>query len=86
MNDFLASADTAHWHALAKAGGTRSGASFPLLRKGTEAVGVLLFMARDEHVFSEDLVELLAKLAENISFALDNFDRADEKAKADEIF
>jgi diguanylate cyclase (GGDEF)-like protein len=84
MNDFLASADTAHWHSLAKAGGTRSGASFPLLRKGTESVGVLLFMARDDHVFSEDLVELLAKLAENISFALDNFDRADEKAKADE--
>jgi diguanylate cyclase (GGDEF)-like protein len=29
-------------------------------------------------------VELLARLAENISFALDNFDRADEKTKADE--
>ena len=83
-NDFLATAETAHWHALAMAAGTRSGASFPLLRKGTEPVGVLLFTANEKHVFSEDLVELLAKLAENISFALDNFDRADEKAKADE--
>jgi diguanylate cyclase (GGDEF)-like protein len=83
-NDFLADAEVAHWHTLAKAGGTRSGASFPLLRKGTESIGVLLFTASEKHVFSEDLVELLAKLAENVSFALDNFDRADEKAKADE--
>jgi diguanylate cyclase (GGDEF)-like protein len=83
-NDFLAHPETAYWHALAEAAGTRSGASFPLLRRGTESVGVLLFTANEKHVFSEDLVELLAKLAENISFALDNFDRADEKAKADE--
>jgi len=44
----------------------------------------LLFTANEKNVFSEDLVQLLAKLAENISFALDNFDRADEKTKADE--
>jgi diguanylate cyclase (GGDEF)-like protein len=55
-----------------------------LLGKGTQLVGVLLFTASEKHVFSADLVELLAKLAENISFALDNFDRADEKATADE--
>ena len=83
-NDFMAYAGVAHWHAVAEAGGTRSGACFPLLRKGTESVGVLLFTANEKNVFSEDLVQLLAKLAENISFALDNFDRADEKAKADE--
>ena len=33
---------------------------------------------------SDDLVELLARLAENVSFALDNFDRAEEKARAEE--
>jgi transcriptional regulator with GAF, ATPase, and Fis domain len=69
---------------LACEGGTRSGAGFPLLNKGSEAVGVLLFLASEEDVFTADLVELLAKLAENVSFALDNFDRADEKTKADE--
>ena len=83
VNDFLASDKTAHWHALAKAGGTRSGAGFPLLTKGNESVGVLLFLAGERDVFTGDLVELLAKLAENISFALDNFDRADEKTRAD---
>jgi diguanylate cyclase (GGDEF)-like protein len=83
MNDFLTNERTAHWHTLARAGGTRSGAGFPLLKKNGEAAGVLLFLANEEDVFTADLVELLAKLAENISFALDNFDRADEKTRAD---
>jgi diguanylate cyclase (GGDEF)-like protein len=84
MNDFQTNERTAHWHKLAKGGGTRSGAAFPLLKKDGAPVGVLLFLAGEEDVFTDDLVELLAKLAENISFALDNFDRADEKTKADE--
>ncbi|MDO9298395.1 GAF domain-containing protein [Bradyrhizobium sp.] len=84
MNDFLTNERTAHWHALAKGGGTRSGAGFPLLKKDGVAAGVLLFLAGEEDVFTDDLVELLARLAENISFAIDNFDRADEKTRADE--
>jgi diguanylate cyclase (GGDEF)-like protein len=84
MNDFLTNERTAHWHTLAKGGGTRSGAGFPLLKKGGVAAGVLLFLAGEEDVFTDDLVELLARLAENISFAIDNFDRADEKTRADE--
>jgi diguanylate cyclase (GGDEF)-like protein len=84
MNDFLTNERTAHWHTLAREGGTRSGAAFPLLNKNGDSVGVLLFLAAEEDVFADDLVELLAKLAENISFALDNFDRADEKTMADE--
>ena len=84
MNDFLTNERTAHWHTLAEQGGTRSGASFPLFSKRGDCVGVLLFLAGEEEVFTDELVELLARLAENISFALDNFDRADEKTKADE--
>ena len=74
MNDFLTNERTAHWHTLARQGGTRSGASFPLFSKGGDCVGVLLFLAGEEEVFTDELVELLARLAENISFALDNFD------------
>lgn len=84
MNDFLGDERAAHWHQLARQDGTRSGASFPLLKNGGEAVGVLLFLSLDEGAFTGDLVELLARLAENVSFALDNFDRADEKAKTEE--
>ena len=84
MNDFMADERTLHWRSLAKEDGTRSGACFPLLKNGSEAIGVLLFLSMDEGAFTGDLVELLARLAENVSFALDNFDRAEEKAKADE--
>src|SRR6202035_4553441 len=69
---------------MARADGTRSGAAFPLLRNGDKAVGVLLFLSPDEGAFTGDLVELLARLAENVSFALENFDRADEKARTEE--
>ena len=45
---------------------------------------MLLFISRDRDAFTPDLVELLARLAENVSFALDNFDRAEEKARTEE--
>ena len=80
INDFLADPRTAPWHDLAKKDGTRSGASFPLLKNGDEAIGVLMFLSRHEGAFTDDLVGLLGRLAENVSFALDNFDRAEEKA------
>jgi diguanylate cyclase (GGDEF)-like protein len=83
-NDFLADERTVHWHGLAREAGIRSGASFPLLQNGSGSVGVLLFLSSEQNVFTDDLLELLAKLAENVSFALDNFDRADERAKTEE--
>ena len=84
INDFLADERTAHFHQQAREDGTQSGASFPLLQNGERAIGVLLFISRDLDAFTDDLVELLARLAENVSFALDNFDRADEKARTEE--
>jgi GAF domain-containing protein len=84
INDFLADERTAHWHRYAREDGTQSGASFPLLQNGDKAIGVLLFISRDRDAFTDDLVELLARLAENVSFALDNFDRAEEKARTEE--
>jgi diguanylate cyclase (GGDEF)-like protein len=83
MNDFLTDERTRHWHDLASKGGTRSGASFPLL-KGAVSVGVLLFLSSEQNTFTDDLVELLARLAENVSFALENFDRDAEKKQADD--
>jgi diguanylate cyclase (GGDEF)-like protein len=84
INDFLGDERTAYFHDLARQEGTRSGASFPLLKKGMESVGTLLFLSREVGTFTDDLAGLLAKLAENVSFALDNFDRIDEKARTEE--
>jgi diguanylate cyclase (GGDEF)-like protein len=83
INDYLTDERTKHWHTLAGEGGTKSGASFPLL-KGSEATGVLLFLSSEKDAFTDELVDLLARLAENISFALENFDRDEQKRQADE--
>ena len=61
----------------------KSGAAFPLLARG-QAVGVMIFMSTEKDTFTPEFVELLQRLADNVSFALENFDRADEKTKADE--
>lgn len=82
-NEFLRDAATSHWHALAERGGTRAGAAFPL--HGAEGpTGVLLFLASKEGIFTREIVELLGRLAENVSFALSNFDRADAKRDAED--
>ncbi|MGY4629410.1 bifunctional diguanylate cyclase/phosphodiesterase [Bradyrhizobium sp. USDA 4486] len=82
-NELLTDVRTRHWHQIARIQGTRSGACFPLLSNGHEAVGVLLFLSPDEGAFTPDLVQLLGRLAENVSFALDNFERAEEKARTE---
>lgn len=83
FNDYLNDPRSVHWRPKAVEDGTRAAASFPLFRAGREPIGILLFHATEEGTFTPDLVELLARLAENISFALDNFDRAEEKARSE---
>ena len=84
MNDFMADERAAHWHALAREDGTRSGASFPLAERWQAGGRRAAVSFPRSGAFTDDLVELLARLAENVSFALDNFDRAEEKARAEE--
>ena len=47
-------------------------------------IGAIVILSRELNAFSPELIALLERLAKNVSFGLDNFDRADEKAKADE--
>ena len=82
-NDYLADQQHSAFHGVAAALGARSGAALPLLIHG-QAGGVLLFMSTELNTFTPGFVEALQRLAANVSFALENFDRADEKEKADE--
>ena len=82
-NDYLADARGGPFYDRARREGNAAGASLPLLVHG-QAAGVLVFMSSEKDEFTPDLVELLVRLANNVSFALDNFERADEKADADE--
>ena len=83
INDYLADPDTAAFHERARQDGTRSGASFPLIVSG-RVVGVMIFVAAEKDTFTPEFAELLQRLADNLAFALESFDRADEKNKADE--
>ncbi|HEY5127518.1 MAG TPA: GAF domain-containing protein, partial [Bradyrhizobium sp.] len=81
-NDYLSDQRVGAFQSRIHSEGAKSGAAFPLLTSG-RAVGVMLFVSVEIETFTPEFVELLQRLAENVSFALDNFDRADEKAKAD---
>ena len=83
FNDYLADPRAAAFHVRARKDGSGSGAGFPLLVRG-QVVGVMLYVASEKNRFTPEFAELLQRLADNVSFALESFDRADEKARADE--
>ncbi len=57
-------------------------AAAPLTKKG-QSIGVLMIFFGKSWAADEEVMALLARLAENISFALDNFDREDERKRAE---
>jgi diguanylate cyclase (GGDEF)-like protein len=82
-NDFPSDPRGAAFRQVIQSEGAKSGAAFPLLVHG-QAVGVMLFISSEKDTFTPEFVELLQRLADNVSFALENFDRADEKTRADQ--
>ena len=82
-NDYLAEEATEAFHERARRDGTRSGASLPLV-VGGRVIGVMVFVSVEKDTFTPEFVELLERMANNVSFALKNFDRADEKARTEE--
>jgi diguanylate cyclase (GGDEF)-like protein len=83
MNDYLADPCADAFHHTARLDGTNSGAAFPLFTQG-RVVGTMAFMSLEKDTFTPEFAELLQRLVDNVSFALENFDRADEKTRADE--
>ena len=82
-NDYLGDPRLAVYHKLTIPTGTRSGAALPLFSRG-ETVGAFLCTSSEVNYFTPEFMELLGRLAANVSFALENFDRADEKERAEE--
>jgi diguanylate cyclase (GGDEF)-like protein len=82
-NDYLADSKMSYLHDRAREGRVLSGAALPLI-KDSEAIGILLFLSHELGAFTLELVALLQRLAENISFALKNFDRAAERKQAED--
>ena len=82
-NDYLANDGATAFHARARRNGTQSVASFPLI-VGERVIGVMLLISSDKDTFTQEFAELLERMTNNVSFALKNFDRADEKARTEQ--
>jgi diguanylate cyclase (GGDEF)-like protein/PAS domain S-box-containing protein len=81
-NDYENDENTSHWHKDARGWGVKSAATVPFFNRG-RPMGVLLVHSVERDTFTPEFVELLQRLAASVSFALENFDRADEKANSD---
>ena len=82
-NDILNSTPGQPWHQAARETGVTACVAVPLI-KADESVGVLLFFVGKLWAEDQEIVALMARIAENVSFALDNFEREGEKARAEE--
>jgi len=80
----VASHETAdYWKQRAMRRGIRSSASFPL-RRGGKPCGCLSLYAAEPGFFDDELVRLLAEMASDISFGMDNMDRETQRREAEE--
>ena len=85
QNDFLHAAATAPWHAAARRAGLRSNATFPLRRSG-RSIGHISLYSSEPGFFGEAEVELMGKVAHQLSYALDHLEEEAARAKAEERF
>ena len=58
-------------------------AIYPLLVR-SEVVGELIFQSSNAGIFAPELLPLLQRMVDNLAFALENFERADERKQAEE--
>jgi len=80
VNHFLESPITHPWKDQAARYGWGSVGSFPIIR-AHRPVAILVVYHEHPDAFDEDVIRLLDEMARDISFALDNFDREDERCR-----
>jgi len=82
-NDYIADPRLTRFRERVRSLGVRSATAIPLIKAGAP-FGLLLVQSSHLGAFTPELVNLLQRLADNVSFAFANFDHADEKAQADQ--
>jgi diguanylate cyclase (GGDEF)-like protein len=81
--DVLNSEQGRPWQESSRQAGVVASCAAPLTKFG-QSIGVLLFFVTKSWAVDKEIVALLVRMAENVSAALENFDRADEKVQADD--
>ncbi|PKM12126.1 MAG: hypothetical protein CVV13_06470 [Gammaproteobacteria bacterium HGW-Gammaproteobacteria-3] len=88
FHDFSNNQVSKAWHEAAQAEKIKSAGAFPLARNG-QVIGTIVIYSGEEKYFHQELISLMHGLANDISFALDNFDLlrrqkiAEEKIRLD---
>jgi diguanylate cyclase (GGDEF)-like protein len=81
--DYLNDPRTAPWHAQGACAGWGATAVLPLYRAG-KAVGIFAVSAGQAHAFDDAAQGLLLKIADSLSFAIDNFAREAMRQQAEQ--
>lgn len=81
-NQFLDDPNAQVWRPMAEELTIQAGAAFPL-RRNNQVVGCLSAYAAERDFFNADLTELLTRLAGEVSFALDLFERENQRKDAE---
>ncbi len=80
--DFLNDPATGPWHDLARQHGIGASVALPL-RSDNRLVAVFNLYAAETHIFDRQMRTLLEEMAQDISFALDNFERETARKQAE---
>jgi GAF domain-containing protein len=80
--DILSSVQGKRWEQAGREAGVVACVALPLIKAG-RSIGVLAFLVGKSWATDNEVVALLARIAESVSSALDNFDRAEEKEKTE---
>ncbi|HLX18219.1 MAG TPA: EAL domain-containing protein [Bradyrhizobium sp.] len=80
--DILNSEQGRPWRESSLQAGIVASCAVPLTKNG-RSIGVLLFFVTRSWATNKEIIALLARMGENVSAALENLDRADEKLLAD---
>ena len=80
--DILNSEQGRPWRDNSRQGGVVASCAVPLI-KGGRSIGVILFFVTKSWAADKEIIALLSRMGENVSVALDNLDRANEKVRAD---
>ncbi len=81
INHFTQDPRTAPWHEQGRRFGWGSSGAFPIQR-GSQPYAQLSLYHSDEGFFDTEIVALFEEMTRDISFALDNFDREQQRRKA----
>ncbi|MDP1667203.1 MAG: EAL domain-containing protein [Methylobacter sp.] len=82
LNNLLNEPSTLLWQPMAAAENIQASAAFPLMRGG-RCIGAIAVYSAEPDYFTPDLIDLMRGLTDDISYALDNFDREKLRLKAE---